>query len=347
MQARIGLALLIVPLAAVRGQPAQDDALTVSDLPIRRLPIRKPASLVVLKGMPYSAESHSETTEVLADGTRIVETGIPRKEFRDAQGRTRREQVFPPTSKDGVRIVTIDDPAANVEYVLEEGKRIAHRFRLNAVRLDGVKLDGANPARAADAPALPTRTEPLGVEVIQGVRAEGTRQTITFPAIGDRAAREVVVETWIAPDLKITMRQHTSDPMRGETTMLMAELRTEEPPAGLFQVPADFRTVDEPGDFAITYSTQSQVTPPVVISRVGARYTEEARKAGTQGTVLLAVAIDRTGRARDVQVERSVEPGLDQEAVKAVRQWKFRPAQQDGRPVRVSVHVEVTFSLLN
>ena len=282
-------------------------------------------------------ETHSETTELLADGTRIVEAGIPRKEFRDAQGRTRREQVFPPNSKDGVRIVTIDDPPAGLEFVLEQGKRIAHRFR----------LDGASTARAADPPALPTRTEPLGVEVIQGVRAEGTRQTVTFPAIGGRAARDVVIETWVASDLKITMRQHTSDPVRGETTMLIADLRAGEPPASLFQVPADYRTVDEPGDFAITYSTQSEVTPPVVTSRVGARYTEEARRAGIQGTVLLMVTIDRTGKARDVEVERSVEPGLDQEAVKAVRQWKFRPAQQDGRPVRVSVHVEVTFSLLN
>lgn len=337
MQARIRLALLIIPLAAVRGQPVQDDALTVSDLPIRRLPIRKPAVLVVLQGMPYSGEARSETTQVLADGTRIVEAGVPRKEFRDTQGRTRREQVFPPNNKDGLRIVTIDDPAARVEYVLEPGKKIAHRFM----------LDETSPAGAAETPALPTRSEPLGVEVIQGVRAEGTRQTVTFPAIGGRAARDVVVETWIAADLKITMRQHTSDPLRGETTMLMAELHTEEPPAGLFQVPADFRTVDEQGDFAITYSTQSQVTPPVVLSRVAAKYTEEARRAGMQGTVLLAVTIDRTGRARDVQVERSVEPGLDQEAVKAVRQWKFRPAQQDGRPVRVSAHVEVTFSLLN
>ena len=91
----------------------------------------------------------------------------------------------------------------------------------------------------------------------------------------------------------------------------------------------------------------SQVIPPEVITRIGAKYTEQARRAGIQCTVVLAVTIDRSGRAGEVQVERGLDAGLDQEAIKAVRQWKFRPGEENGHPVRVNVHVEVTFSLVN
>ncbi len=336
MRAGIALALLIVPLTAAWGQGVSSkDTLPVDRQPELRVPIRKPGALVALKGQPYSGETHSESIQVRADGTRIAQTGVPRKEFRDSQGRMRREQVFPPENKDGLRIVTIDDPGAGFEYVLEPGKKIVHRFTV------GPRASGGA------APAAPGNFDALGMEVIQGIRAEGVRRTIGFPAVGDRAAREVVIETWTASLLQIVMREHTSDPLRGETTVLMTNLRTEEPPALLFQVPADYRVVEEEKDFAIAFSTPSEVKPPEVISRVVAKYTDEARRAGIQGTVVLAVAIDRNGRARDIQVERGIDAGLDDEAVKAVRQWRFRPGEQDGRPVRVNVHVEVTFSLLN
>jgi TonB family protein len=290
-------------------------------IPLR---IRKPpATPVLVKGMPYSGEWQSDRTQVREDGTRIAETGIPRKEYRDSQGRTRRERSIPQDSREGVRIVMLDDPGAGVEYVLEPGKKIAHRF----------VLDGT--------PAFTPQTESLGVEVIRGLRAAGVRRTTTLP-MGD-----LVVETWTAVDLQIMLREHTNDPLNGETNMRLTELRTDEPPAGLFQVPADYRTIDEPMDFTIASPMRSHTTAPEVISRVAAKYTDEARRAGVHGIVLLSATIDGRGRARDVEVERGLDPGLDQEAIKAVQQWRFKPGEQDGHPVRVNVHVEVTFSLLN
>lgn len=320
---------------------AEASPLTVDGQPERRIPIRKPTSLTALQGAPYSGETRNETTLVRPDGTRITQIAIPRREFRDSMGRTRREQWFPPDRKDGVQLIVIDDPTAKVEYVLESGKRIAHRFSLSG-------SEALPPA----APPASVKTETLGSEVIQGVPAEGVRRIVSIPAGplpagGSRAARDVVIETWTASDLRVVLREHTSDPLRGETTLTMANLHAAEPAAALFQVPPDYRIVDEARDFAIAFTTQSPVTPPEAISRVGAKYTEEARRAGIHGTVLLAVTIDRNGRVRDVQVERSLHPGLDEEAVKAVRQWKFRPGEQDGRPVRVNAHVEITFSLFN
>lgn len=319
MQAETRLAVLFLPLAAAWGQ-------TEPTIPLR---IRKPAAApVTVKGMPYSGEWVSERTEIRED-QRIAETGVPRKEYRDSLGRTRRERMLPRDSKDGVRVITIDDPVEGVEFVLEPDKKMAHRFKLGAAQ------------GGADGPVLPGRTEPLGVEVIRGLRAQGVRRTNTLP-VGD-----LVVETWTAADLQIMLREHTSDPAFGETTVHLTELRTDEPAAALFQVPAEYRIVDEANDFTIATPMRPEAKPPEVINRVTAKYTEEARRAGIQGIVVLAVAIDRAGRPRDVQVEKGLEPGLDEEAVKAVRQWKFRPAEQGGRPVRVNVHVEVTFSLLN
>jgi TonB family protein len=100
-------------------------------------------------------------------------------------------------------------------------------------------------------------------------------------------------------------------------------------------------------DFTIAAPMRSHVSVPELISRVPAKYTDEARRAGIHGVVLLSATIDGRGRARDIEVERGLDPGLDQEAIKAVQQWRFKPGEQDGHPVRVNVHVEVTFNLLN
>ena len=84
---------------------------------------------------------------------------------------------------------------------------------------------------------------------------------------------------------------------------------------------------------------------PLVLTKVQAAYTDAARRSGIQGSVLLSAVVDESGKAQDIRVEHPIDPGLDQEAVKAVRRWRFRPGEQDGRPVRVPVKVEITFRL--
>ena len=75
-------------------------------------------------------------------------------------------------------------------------------------------------------------------------------------------------------------------------------------------------------------------------------YTEEARKARFQGTVLLQIVILPDGRASDVRVLRGVGMGLDESALKTVREWRFKPMLGPGnRPVSVETPVEVTFRL--
>ncbi|MGZ4790103.1 MAG: energy transducer TonB [Terriglobales bacterium] len=61
---------------------------------------------------------------------------------------------------------------------------------------------------------------------------------------------------------------------------------------------------------------------------------------------MLSLVIDPEGNPRNVKVDRSLSPGLDQKALEAVKKWKFDPAKNDGRPVAVQINVEVSFDRL-
>jgi TonB family protein len=74
-------------------------------------------------------------------------------------------------------------------------------------------------------------------------------------------------------------------------------------------------------------------------------YSEEARKAKYQGTVILWLIVDPNGKPRDIKVARSLGMGLDEKAIEAVKSWKFDPARKDGAPVAVQINVEVNFRL--
>jgi TonB family protein len=74
-------------------------------------------------------------------------------------------------------------------------------------------------------------------------------------------------------------------------------------------------------------------------------YSDEARKAKFQGTVMLSAIIGPDGRPRDLRVLRSVGMGLDQKALDAVGKWRFAPGTKDNHPVSVLVSIEVAFRL--
>jgi TonB family protein len=74
-------------------------------------------------------------------------------------------------------------------------------------------------------------------------------------------------------------------------------------------------------------------------------YSEEARKAKYQGTVILYVEISPGGRAVNPRVVRSLGLGLDEKAIEAVRKWEFRPGYKDGKAVTVVATIEVNFRL--
>ncbi len=94
------------------------------------------------------------------------------------------------------------------------------------------------------------------------------------------------------------------------------------------------------------YRIGGGVSPPQVIFKVEPEYSEEARKAKFQGTVVLFVVVDEKGNPRDLKVIRPLGLGLDQKAIEAVEKWRFKPGMKDGRAVPVQATIEVNFRLL-
>ena len=93
------------------------------------------------------------------------------------------------------------------------------------------------------------------------------------------------------------------------------------------------------------YRPGSGVEPPRLLHEVKAQYTEDARRKGVTGDVVLEIVIKSDGTVGDVKVLRGLGFGLDDRAVSAVRNWRFAPARRLGTPVDVIVEVEVEFSL--
>jgi TonB family protein len=87
------------------------------------------------------------------------------------------------------------------------------------------------------------------------------------------------------------------------------------------------------------------VTAPRAIYKPEPDYSDEARKVGFQGVVVLWAVIGTDGHPAQLGVARSLGMGLDEKALAAVQQWRFEPARKDGRPVAARIYVEVDFHL--
>ncbi len=117
-----------------------------------------------------------------------------------------------------------------------------------------------------------------------------------------------------------------------------------DPLSKLSSLPASNGTgVAAPGN---VYRVGSGVTPPSILQKREPEYTKQARNAKIEGVVLLYIQVDPAGRARNIRVVKSLDPGLDRKAIEAVRSWLFRPGTKDGKPVTVEATIEVNFKLL-
>jgi protein TonB len=95
------------------------------------------------------------------------------------------------------------------------------------------------------------------------------------------------------------------------------------------------------------YQPGNGVTLPRILREVKPAYTSDAMRAKVQGTVLLQCVVGKDGSVSDIQVLRSLDSvfGLDQEAIKAARQWRFAPGTRMGEAVPVQITIELTFTL--
>jgi protein TonB len=100
-----------------------------------------------------------------------------------------------------------------------------------------------------------------------------------------------------------------------------------------------------PGEGEIAVALDARMTRPEAISKVTPRYTEAARIAHRQGVVIVQATIDRTGHVTDVRLVKGLGLGLDESAISAVQQWRFKPAALAGRPVPVYFQLSVNFTI--
>jgi TonB family protein len=95
------------------------------------------------------------------------------------------------------------------------------------------------------------------------------------------------------------------------------------------------------------YRIGNGVSQPQLIHKIEPEYSEEARNAKWEGVVQLEIVVDENGNPKDLNVRRSLGFGLDEKAIDAVKQWRFKPGLKEGLPVPVIAVVDVSFRLLD
>jgi TonB family protein len=95
------------------------------------------------------------------------------------------------------------------------------------------------------------------------------------------------------------------------------------------------------------YRVGQGITAPKVLRKVEPTYTYEARSARVQGSVLFEAVVDTSGKLTEITMVSPLGYGLDERAQEAVEQWKLKPGEKDGKPVKVRANIEVKFRLSN
>jgi hypothetical protein len=216
----------------------------------------------VVTAAPYTATATTESTQVLADGNRIVNK-TSSFVARDSQGRTRREtdlHRIGTMQVDSPKTVFINDPTTHTQYIFtpgggeatkvvrsegnwKEGPQIIELRKTREQRLKDktlVTVQGAHEGQQSKESSEQVKHEDLGTQTLEGVSAQGKRETVTIPAgqIGNERPIEIVTETWFSPDLHTMVLRKHSDPRVGDSTYRLTEIKRNEPDASLFQPPA-------------------------------------------------------------------------------------------------------------
>jgi hypothetical protein len=224
-------------------------------------------------GAPYSAEQVTEHVQTLADGTHITQPAQTTKLYRDSQGRTRTERTAPlppgPLGKgvDAPVFIEISDPVARVRYTLETQNHTAHRMPVHVsppphppppasangapaarmIRLLPAQLPAQSASTPQDQSPRPQFShESLGTQMIEGVLAEGSRTTVTYPigSVGNDRPITTTTETWASPDLKMAVLSKSSDPRNGDSITKLTNISRSDPDPSLFQIPPDYEVID-------------------------------------------------------------------------------------------------------
>ncbi len=214
-------------------------------------------------GAPFSGTEVNESTQTLADGTKIHnehQTQI----YRDGAGRTRREMG---------NTIIIMDPVAKARYTINTEHKTATAMPLNFMKTQaggrggvggndqfvtysvsqgyaatsGVFVkDGQEMQVKVIKKDARANTEDLGPQTMEGVVAQGTRTTRTIEAgeIGNDRPINITSERWYSEQLQTIMMTKQNDPRSGENIFKLTNVKLGEPDAGLFQVPSGYQVTE-------------------------------------------------------------------------------------------------------
>lgn len=215
-----------------------------------------------VKGAPYTAIATTETTQMLADGNRIVNKSTAFL-ARDNEGRMRREESMSnvgPLPLNASKVVIITDPVAKAKYVLNVADETAQVFKAENAQTISVQEKqvlaarrSATEAKLAGGPVLlqpkelgDIKREVLGTEVIEGLNCDHlmTTQTIPAGAIGNERPIVITSESWAAPDLRLVVMIRRTDPRFGESVYKLTNITRGDPAPSLFEVPSNFKVLD-------------------------------------------------------------------------------------------------------
>lgn len=108
----------------------------------------------------------------------------------------------------------------------------------------------------------------------------------------------------------------------------------------------EFRRVENNSeDEPLHHVGKDEVRPPVATYTPEPEFSEEARRAQFQGTLVLSIVLDKTGNVSRIRIVRPLGMGLDEQAAETVKTWRFKPATKDGEPVAIEMNIEVAFHL--
>jgi TonB family protein len=178
-------------------------------------------------------------------------------------------------------------------------------------------------------PVYPPEAKAKGIQGAVVLRALITREgkvkgveLMSMPSDLDRSAIDAVLQWVYKPYL-----------LNGEPTEVQTTITVN------YTLADEHATVTEPKYIG------NGVSSPILVHMAGPHYSEEAKKANISGDVLMSLTVDRNGDATHVRVVRGIGYGLDEKAIEAVKQYKFKPAMQDGKPVDVALNIQVDFKI--
>lgn len=253
----------------------QDDRIAIADATF--FSAETAAVGEVVTAAPYTGTVVTETTQILSDGNRIVNK-TSALVARDSQGRTRREIALSrigTLQMESPKMVFINDPTTHTQYILTpdqstkvvksgtawssgptiidlqstaEHKRYTEEKVIAGGQIISERRIGRGHSEESAEQQKQVKHENLGTQTIEGVSAEGKRETVTIPAgaIGNERPIEIVSETWFSPELHTMIVRKHSDPRVGETVFRLTDIKRNEPDAALFQPPPGTKLKSEP-----------------------------------------------------------------------------------------------------